>query len=179
MIRNIYIPFLFFLLLAVVVAGCFHEEGTYYDGMGKRPVYIPESELYDVKSELPRPITTSGSIFLKDTLLFVLEQRRGIHVYSLQDSLNSVNLAFLKIPSITDFTVYGNYIYADSWKDLVVIDITDLNQIRETSRIRDALNPPLYPPLYDGIFECVDESKGAVIDWEDAELVDAKCVTVN
>jgi hypothetical protein len=59
----------------------------------------------------------------------------------------------------------------------VVIDISDLYQIRETNRIRDVVTPALYPPGYFGIFECVDESKGAVVGWEDAYLENARCST--
>ncbi len=170
---------LFSLLFAGILSGCIQEEPEFYDGTGKRPVYVSLEDLKDIRSEPPRPIGISGTIFLRDTLLFLLEQRRGIHVYNLKDSLNTVNLVFLKIPAITDFTVSDHYIYADSWKDLVVIDISDLSQIKETGRVKDAITPTLFPPLYNGSFECVDESKGAVIDWEDATLDNARCFTTN
>lgn len=171
---------LFFCYTMILFLGsCVKEEQTFYDGFGKKPVYIPLAELRDIRNEAPRPIQLSGTIFLKDTLLFILEQRKGIHVFNLKDTLNTVNLAFLKIPAITDFVVSGNLIYADSWKDLVVIDISNLHQISETARIQNVITPALYPLLYNGYFECVDESKGAIIDWEDATLDNAKCVTVN
>jgi hypothetical protein len=166
------IPF-FFLM------GCNQIEKDFYEGMGKRPVYTPVSELGDIRSEAPQPIVESGTIFLRDTLLFVLEQHKGIHVFNLKDTLNTVNLAFLKVPAITDFTLADQYIYADSWRDLVVIDIRNLYQIRESGRIANVISPTLFPPLYNGYFECVDESKGAIIGWEDAVLDQAKCVTLN
>lgn len=169
---------LFSLLLLCLLGSCTKQDPYFYDGLGKRPVYAPLSALLDIKNEAPQAIQTSGTIFLRDTLLFILEQRKGIHVFSLADTLNTVNLAFFKIPAITDFTVVGKTIYADSWKDLVVIDISNLNQISEKNRIRDVITPALYPLLYDGAFECVDESKGAVVDWEDATLTDAKCTTI-
>ena len=168
------------LALSMLLLGsCNKEERDFYDGLGKKPVYVPLSELRDIRNELPRPITLSGTIFLQDSLLFILEQRQGIHVFSIKDSLNTVNLTFFKIPAITDFVISGSTLYADSWKDLVVIDISNLRQIRETERITDVLSPTLYPLLYNGFFECVDESKGAVIDWEDATLENARCITTN
>lgn len=175
MYRIFIIPFFCIALLA----GCVKEERTFYDGLGKKPVYVTLDELRDIRNEPPRAIQESGTIFLKDTLLFILEQRKGIHVFNLKDTLNTVNLAFFKVPAITDFVVSGSLIYADSWKDLVVIDISNLHQISEKSRIEGVISPALYPPLYDGIFECVDESKGAVIEWKDATLENAKCVTIN
>jgi len=170
------ITYLFALCLLVA---CEKSERDFYSGLGKKPVYVPLSELLDVRNEPPRPIELSGTIFLRDSLLFLLEQGKGIHVFNLQDTLNTINLAFFKIPAITDFIVAGDVLYADSWRDLVVINISNLHQIQETDRIRDVINPALYPPLYNGIFECVDESKGAVIEWQDATLEDAKCMTTN
>ncbi|MEI6408103.1 MAG: hypothetical protein WCR52_01855 [Bacteroidota bacterium] len=165
------------LLLLCLLGNCTKQDPYFYDGPGKKPVYAPLNTLTDIKNESPQAIQTSGTIFLRDTLLFILEQRKGIHVFSLADTLNTVNLAFFKIPAITDFTVVGNTIYADSWKDLVVIDISNLNQIFEKNRIHDVITPALYPPLYHGAFECVDESKGAVVDWSYDHLNDAKCTT--
>lgn len=167
------------LLLMVLLAGCTKEDRIFYTESGKKPIYLPISELQDIKSDAPRAITQTGTIFLRDTLFFVLEQHQGIHVYNLKDSLNTINLTFLKIPAITDFTIAGNRLYADSWRDLVVIDISNLLQIQEISRIPGVIQPPLYPPLYDGVFECVDESMGAVIGWEDAYLGNARCITTN
>jgi hypothetical protein len=95
-----------------------------------------------------------------------------------KDSSNVVALTFFKIPAVTDFSISGNRLYADSWKDLVTIDISDLYHIGLLNRQKDVFDPLLYPPLY-GVFECVDESKGAVIDWEDAELENADCYTTN
>jgi hypothetical protein len=174
-------PHYLYIALGVVLllTSCDKPPLGFYDGIGKRPKYIALDELKNIKSMPPEDITASGTIFLKNNLFFILEQRKGIHVYDISDSLNTVNLVFLNIPAITDFTISGQYLYADSWTDLVTIDISDLQKIKEVGRSENVLNPVLYPLLYDGIFECVDASKGAVIDWEDAELIDAKCITTN
>jgi len=164
-------------LLCSLLPACEKQEKGFYDGQGKRPVYISLNELRDIRNEAPRSIELSGTIFLQDTLLFLLEQRKGIHVFNIKDTLNTINLAFFKIPAITDFVISGHLLYADSWKDLVVIDISDLQQIKEVDRITNIITPTLFPPLYNGIFECVDESKGAVVGWVDALLEDAKCQT--
>lgn len=164
---------------AYFLSGCVKEEPPFFDGMGKKPVYISGAALHEIKTEPPRPISSSGTIYLQDTLLFILEQGAGIHVFSLKDTANSVNLAFLKIPAATDFVVDQKRLYADSWKDLVEVDISDLANIKELYRVENTINPPLYPLLYDGIFECVDESKGAVVGWEDALLENAQCRTIN
>lgn len=178
MIRPVNFLIPFFLVIGLL-AGCQKEEPHFYfDGQGKKPVYLPLNQLRDIKTEAPQSIGLSGTIFLQDTFLFILEQRKGIHLYSIADTLNTLNLAFFKIPAVTDFTVSGNLIYADNWRDLVVIDFSDPQHIVEKSRIENVISPALYPPLYDGAFECVDESQGAVIDWVDADLENAACRTI-
>ena len=165
------------LFALILLSGCEKPERSFLSGDGKRPVYVSEAELTDIRNELPGTVQQSGTIFLRDTLLFLLDKQRGVFVYSLADTLNSRLLTFFKIPAITDFIISGNILYADSWRDLVVIDISDLYGIRETNRIKDVVTPSLYPPDYFGIFECVDESKGAVIGWENAYLENVRCST--
>ncbi len=169
----------FILLCCLQWTACVKREPETFSGMGKRPVYVPVSALYDVRNLPPQPVEQSGTIFLQDTLFFMLEQKKGIHVFNVKDSLHITSLTFLQIPAVTDFTIAGKRLYADSWRDLLTIDISDLYQIKVLDRQSDVFSPLLYPPLYDGIFECVDESKGAVIGWEDIFLDDARCSTVN
>lgn len=166
------------LLLILSGSACNKEELSTYNGPGKRPVYLPLSALDDIKNLPPQPISLSGPIFLRDTLFFMLEQKKGIHVFNVRDSANVQQLTFFQIPAVTDFTIAGNRLYADSWRDLVTLDISNLYQIQLLDRQKDVFSPLLFPSLYNGIFECVDESQGAVVGWEDVYLDDARCSTV-
>ena len=167
------------LFFALVLQGCIVEPNDERNGMGKRPVYLPESELNNITNLPPQPVGKTGPIFLRDSLFFMLEQKKGIHVFDVKDSSNVKALTFINIPAVSDFTISGNRLYADSWKDLLTIDISNLQQVSLLDRQSGVFQPLLFPPLYDGIFECVDESKGAVVDWEDAMLEGANCRTVN
>jgi hypothetical protein len=109
----------------------------------------------------------------------MLEQRQGIHVFNVADPANPVAVAFWQIPAIGDFSISGNRLFVDSWRDLVTIDISDINNIRSIDRQTGLFDPLLFPPLFNGIFECVDETKGAVTGWEDAFLTEAYCRTFN
>ena len=165
-------------LIALFELSCQKEPLDTYSGQGKRPVYLPLSALDDIKNLPPQQIGLTGTIFLRDTLFFMLEQKKGIHIYNVRDSANVQQLTFFQIPAVTDFTISGQRLYADSWRDLLTIDIGNLYDIRVLDRQKDVFSPLLFPPLYNGIFECVDESKGAVIGWEDAMLDDVRCTTV-
>ena len=161
----------------LLLAACNQVDPGLYDGPGKRPVYAAPSTLEKIGNLPPQTIEQSGTIFLQDTLFFMLERGRGIHVFNIKDSASIRALTFLEIPAIGDFTISGNRLYADSWRDLLTIDISNLFAIKLLDRQRGVFSPALFPPQYDGFFECVDESKGAVIRWEDAELLDALCRT--
>jgi hypothetical protein len=149
-----------------------------YQGQGKKPIYLPLADLGQIKNLGPQPIGETGTIYLTDSLFFLMEYKKGIHVFEVSDSIVSTTaITFLQIPAITDFSVTSNRIYADSWRDLVTIDISNLLQIKEVGRAKDAFTPILFPPLYNGIFECVDETNGALIGWEDALLENVQCQT--
>jgi hypothetical protein len=167
------------MLLALLFSACTRDEAPTFSGFGKKPVYVPISELDNISNLPPQTVQQSGTIFLKDTLFLMLEQRKGIHVFSINDPAEPTALTFLKIPAISDFTVSGNRLYADSWRDLVTIDISNIMAIQSIDRQTNVFSPLLYPLFFNGIFECVDESKGAVVDWINAELPEARCITNN
>lgn len=171
--------FLILTLLLMLVLSCTKEEISKFSGLGKKPRYISESELSAIENLPTQTIEQSGTIFLRDSLFFILEYKKGIHVFNIADTSHTSSLTFFSIPAVTDFTISGNFLYADSWRDLVTIDITNLHQIREVSRVKNAFQPVLYPLLYSGIFECVDETKGILIGWDDAQLENVGCVTGN
>lgn len=167
-----------FILFAFLVA-CVKEPIPLHSGMGKKPIYIPHDELNDIFNLPQQMVNSSGTIFLRDKHFFMLEDRRGIHVYDVSDPSFPNYLTFFNIPAITDYSISGNRLYADSWRDLLTIDISDLFEIKVISRNKNQLKPALFPALYNGIFECVDESRGAIGGWEDANLEEVACRTIN
>jgi len=166
-------------VLGILLGSCVKEPPPFYNGLGKKPIYVPLTALDQIVNLPPQAIVESGTIFLQDTLLFILERGKGVHVFSVGDPSNTISLTFLQIPAITDFTISGNRLYADSWKDLVTIDISDIHQVFLVDRGLNAFEPSLFPPLFSGIFECVDPSHGAVAGWADAELKNVRCYTFN
>lgn len=172
-------------ILSLIIASslflfsCNQEEYLAYSGMGKAPIYIPFSELDNIGSEAPRSIEQSGPIFLIGDFFFMVEAGKGIHIFDLSDVDQQNSIAFINIPAITDFTIDGNILFADSWKDLVSIDITDIHNVVFLSRTTDVFDPFLFPQLFNGPFECIDENRGAVIGWEDKNLENVFCHTVN
>jgi hypothetical protein len=163
--KNIYI--LVILLAGILTNGCKDKiKDTYKIN---EPIYLGYEDLrsaFNVKSA--QEIVQPGKLYFKDDLIFVNEFQKGIHVVNDEDPSNPIVLEFIELPGNVDLSVKGNILYADSYVDLVAIDISDLNNIREVARIENAF-PYLLPEYVDGAIEQIDEEKGVVIGWNTVE----------
>jgi hypothetical protein len=177
-INNMRFSYVVFLVVIFLLSAC-KEEYPFYDGPGKAPVYLPYEKLSEILNLHPKPVVNSGPVFLEDTLLFMIEQQSGIHVFSLSDTANPVQLTFFQIPAVNDFTISGNTMYADNGPNLITIDISDIYNIVVLNTQQNVFYPVYFPQLYRGFFECVDQKKGVVVGWKDTTLADAKCRTTN
>jgi len=131
------------------------------------PVYMPLSEFRTSfhKSDTIE-IAHPGKIYFKDDYLFVNEYSKGIHVIDNSDPFNPKKIAFYEILGNVDMAIKGNILYADSYIDLVAIDITDINNPKEKGRLTNVF--PEVVPEGDIWFPyaMVDKTKGVIIDWE-------------
>lgn len=142
----------------------FTEERTY---MANVPVYMSYDELRTSVAILePSAIETLGKIYIKDQYLFVNEKFEGIHVFDNSDPANPVNLTFIKIPGNVDITIKGNFLYADSYIDLVVFDISEISNINETYRLEDIFPYTIPDVEEDYLVAPIDQEKGVIIGWE-------------
>ena len=76
-------------------------------------------------------------------------------------------MGFIEIPGNMDMAIKNNILYADSYIDLVAIDISNVTSPIEVSRVEDVF-PYTTPPLTNDDYRVakVEEEKGVVIDWE-------------
>ncbi len=159
--RNIFLLF----FLSMIVTSCmdkYYEEFT-----ANKPVYMTYETLREsVKFSEARDLQNPGKIYFKDNLVFVNEQFEGVHIISVANPENPQNLGFIEIPGNMDIAIKNNTLYADSYVDLVAIDISDLNNPQEVNRVEDVF--PYTLPPYDEDYRIadVDEEKGVVTGWE-------------
>lgn len=157
------------LAIVLVTAGC--QDKIYETFQANSPVYMTYEDLRAaVKQENPRDIKNPGKIYFKDNYLFVNETMKGVHVLDVHDPSDPEKVAFISIPGNVDIAVKENVLYADSYVDLVAIDISDLDQIKEVARSEDIF-PYILPP-YDQEYRVaeVDKEKGVVLEWELKEI---------
>jgi hypothetical protein len=170
------------VLMLLAVASCNSWDDGWSkppkDVQGYKPVYITAQEAYTVSVLAPRTLEKPGKIYIYQGLLFIVERLKGVHVINNADPSNPQPIAYLSVPGCNDVAVNSGYLYADNVTDLVTFNIKDPDNItfekRLTGRFPHGLK--LYPEqARDNYFECVDTTKGIVIDWEYTTLNNPKC----
>jgi len=134
------------------------------------PVYMSYEELRTsaIRVQPNEPLTKTGKIYLYQNYLLVNSPNEGVHVYDNSDKQNPTHLAFINIPGNIDIAVKQDYLYVDSYVDLVVLDISDMSNIREVHRVTDIFpyNPYQNVPVEIWIGP-LDPSKGVVIGYKE------------
>ncbi len=158
-------------LSVLFLAGCQDKLLQTYEV--NNPVYMSYDNLRSaVKDTLPEEISQPGKIYLYGDYILVNEVRKGIHVVNNADPENPEMISFIKIPGNIDLAIKNNILYADSYVDLVAIDISDLNDIREVARFEDLFSWSL-PPYESGTrVGMVDQSEGVVVGWNVEEVTE-------
>ncbi len=169
----------FSMVILLTLYSCIDESpsGSVYQIHGLRPIYADGLDWQNITVEDARPVGQLGKIYYKDGLIYVSEVNKGIHIIDNQSPVNPIFLKFISIPGSKDISIKGNFLYTDNVTDLVVLDISDLDNIEAINRIPNvypAVNQN-YPEFGNGYFECVDNNLGTVIGWEQALLTEPQC----
>ncbi len=130
------------------------------------PEYMSYADLrssFSLKSA--EAIRQPGKIYFKDNFIFVNEYQKGIHVINNADPSAPKAIAFIEIPGNVDMAVKGDKLYADSFVDLLTIDISDMDNITEVDRDTSVF-PYIIPEFEGGVLERIDESKGVVTGYK-------------
>lgn len=161
--QNKYVYFLFVLIIAI--SGC--QDKVYETFTANAPIYLSYKDLrQSVKKTEIRELKNPGKIYFKDNLIFINEQMEGVHIFDVSNPASPINKGFIEIPGNVDIAIKDNMLYADSYVDLVVIDIANINSVSEKARMKDVF--PYLVPEYDSKYPMaeIDEKKGVVTGWE-------------
>ncbi len=154
---------LLFPVLPFLAAGCTDKcEKTQIVRQVKQvtlsAVEIRSKVKVQAKADLERP----GKIYVKDQYLFINEIKKGIHVIDNSNPSNPRHVSFISIPGNGDMAVKGHILYADSYMDLVAIDISNPEQAYEAGRKQEAFTNG----TFDGLSWSYNSSTGAISDQE-------------
>lgn len=129
------------------------------------PVYLSfEALRASVQSEAPRDLKMPGKIYFYQSYLLISEVGQGIHVIDNQNPAAPQPVAFINIPGNHDLAVKGGVLYADSYVDLVAIDLSDPQNVRELHRREDVF--PHYNQFHGFVAE---PERGVIHDWVEVE----------
>jgi len=134
------------LITLVCFQSCdFEKQVSSFDSMQTYLVATPvKSNLAEFKEEAiaitePVPMQESGKIYAYKNYIFVNDVNRGFHILDNTDATSPQNIAFIKLEGNYDISIKEDRLFADSYGDLVVMDISDINNISLITRMVDAI----------------------------------------
>ncbi|MGI9548281.1 MAG: LVIVD repeat-containing protein [Flavobacteriaceae bacterium] len=161
-----------FLLLAIGLAGISCEEKNQEpleEYLVAVPLTMSEDEFRNsVDIVPPLPIDESGKIYTFEDLIFVNDKYRGIHVIDNSNPHAPLKQSFIKIPGNVDIAVKDNFLYADSIRDLLVFDISDINNIRLVNRLINVLRENIVWPFEADVIDyaLLGDGSDVLIGWD-------------
>ena len=160
----------------LVFFSCDDTDPEYADFLVATPLVMSSTEFKAnaVAVTDPIPIQNSGKIYAYQNFIFVGDVGKGVHVIDNTNPQAPGNIAFIKIEGNADISIKNNRLFADSYGDLVVFDISDINDIHLVTRLENAINDDYYFPVegvewpeadiyeYDGF----DYTSQVIVGWE-------------
>jgi hypothetical protein len=138
MARNLHLQvipliFIFISLISSCTDKC-ESTNVYYTW---EPVTFKMDDLIDsIKSESPRSLENPGKIYYKNNFIYVNEVKKGVHIIDNSNPSSPQNIGFIYIPGNFDIAIRNNTLYADSYSDLIVLDITNHNDVVIKARVK-------------------------------------------
>ncbi len=159
-------------LLLILILGLSSCEDKGQDDLQEYLIAVPitmstEDFRNSVDIISPLPIQESGKIYAYQQLLFVNDKHLGIHIIDNSNPASPQKKAFIKIPGNVDIAVKNNYLYADSIRDLLVFDISDINNISLVNRLENVLKDNIAWPFEADFVDYNGFGNGDVlVGWE-------------
>jgi hypothetical protein len=157
------------ILLSLFYSSCSYEcdkiRYTYYDQIQVDLDSIRNS----VDLQNPKGIEEPGGLYYKDGFVYINERGQGIHIIDNTNPINPVPVSFIQIPGNYGLAARQNSLYADSYTDLLVFDISDPHAIEMTSRSEYAfVNLNALGAYYDAYSDIL-------YDYQEREVTTTEC----
>jgi hypothetical protein len=163
----------YFLLMitsfSLAFMSCENEDYEIYNVV--TPVTMTLSELRSsVKILPPQKIIKSGKIYVYEEFVFINDEEKGIHIIDNTVPTAPKKISFLKILGNTDIAIKDQMLFADSFTDLVVFDISDIRNIVEKKRLNNVFPQyTIYPTIDNNLPVYYDypnyTTDKIIVDW--------------
>jgi len=109
----------------VLLTGCMKDKITHTYTI-TTPILQSLAEFRkEVKSQPAQAIEVTGKMTIMDRYIYLSEPGKGIHVIDNTNPSQPKNISFINIPGCLDMAIKEKTLYADSYGDLVTLDITN------------------------------------------------------
>ena len=171
------------LLALVLLSSCAEDQcETTFTYQSYEPIYRTADEIKaTVSFESDRKLEAPGKIYYYNNYILINERQQGVHVIDNRDKTAPKKLGFIKIDGNLDIALSGNYIYADTWYNILVIDISDIekpdivNVINSVKESPFEIEPGRFIVDYqvsdvEQKIDCSDENTGALWFVENGQV---------
>lgn len=126
--------------LASLFSGCSKDkadkEGTFTYTISTPVLKSRADVLAAINGNIAEPVKKAGKLYIKDQFIYLNEVEKGIHIIDNSNPSRPKQIAFLNIPGNLDIAVRNNILYADTYTDLLAIDISNPKKARVVKEIR-------------------------------------------
>ncbi|MBK7426395.1 MAG: hypothetical protein IPI60_04815 [Saprospiraceae bacterium] len=136
-----------------------------------KPIYVKKEDFRNapIQNVAARTLQQPGKIYFYNNFIFINELRKGIHVIDNSNPSQPIPVTFIEIPGNVDIAISYGTLYADSYTDLLSINISDPQQIQVIHRQTDVF--PLLGEDSNGILAYYEKSDNVMkIDCSDPEF---------
>ena len=136
---------LYYLILALVLLGCennyedIHRYAKVTSQSKEYNVYLDMSEISNIRATAGLQQAKPFKIVSNDKYYFVGDMLKGIHVYE-KKAGSAGYLCFIECRYIKDFELIGNLLFCNNLLDMVVIDVSNPQQINILHREKNLFN---------------------------------------
>ena len=171
---------LFFCLILLTITSCTRKNDTIKNTATVNafvPIYVQLTDVENIKIENVTPTIKAGKIYVYGNYIYQNDQYKGFHIINNSNPYSPQKVAFLKVPFSTEIAIKGSFLYCNNVSDLVVFNISNPISPLLVKRVKNAfpLIDQTYPPVTNTYFECVDNSKGVIVGWEQKNIPAPNC----
>lgn len=129
------------LLLVFVLWSCNDDDIQYETVNVAIPQVMSKAEFRNSVEILPsQTIDEAGKIYVYQDYIFVNDEFKGVHIIDNSNPASPQQISSIKIPGNVDISIKDNYLFADSSIDLLVFDISNINNIQMVERLEDVFS---------------------------------------
>ena len=156
------------VLVIALLSSC-EKKTEFAEYLVARPLIMTKADFITSVDILPpQPIEESGKIYTYQDMIFINDKYEGIHVIDNSNPASPQKVAYISLAGTVDISIKDDVLYADSIRDLVLFDISDISKIQEISRMENVLQDNVIWPFDADIIEWVeyDYENELIVGWE-------------